>query len=140
MGFSHHIPTIPDTNAVPATTKTRINFSPEPFPRFTFLCSCGNSGVNAPSLGLSSNGGRSGTSFMSMISRREGFLGLLLSEGFVACIGLPQFQQNAYLSSMADPQCWQTPPSDLGVATVAGALGGASVAISLGWISAGAQI
>src|ERR1051325_4596000 len=72
-----------------------------------------------------------------MISRREGFFGLLVSEGFVDCIGLPQFQQNAYLSSMAEPQCSQTPPPGSvlgGTMTV----GGASVSMSPGGIAASA--
>src|SRR5262245_54461024 len=103
------MPTIPDTNAEPATASTSISFSPEPFPRLSRLLSRGNSREKLIGRGLSSRGGRLGTSSMSIISRREGFLGLLVSACF-GDIGLPQFQQNAYLSSIAEPQCWQVAP------------------------------
>jgi len=78
---------------------------------------------------------------MSIIRRRDGFLGLFGSACLVADIGLPQFQQNAYLSSIAEPQCWQTPPLVSGADTLAGADAGACVSMSLGWISgcAGAE-
>src|ERR1051326_4774168 len=74
---------------------------------------------------------------MSIISLREGFFGLLVSACFAACIGFPQFQQNAYLSSIAEPQCWQTPPDS---ATTGGGAsdGGASVSMSPGGIAGSA--
>jgi hypothetical protein len=69
-----------------------------------------------------------------MISRRDGFFGLFVSDCFVGPIGLPQFQQNAYLSSIAEPQCWQTPPGDAAIFGGAAGDDGASVSISPGGI------